>query len=159
MKIDLTELDDYINTLNVKLYQIPYFVIKDVIDAISYEVGKDIKENAAKNSMLSGKYNYNELVNAMYIDHKVDKHGKQYAEINFKGMAPRTHKQGGKYRLAAIAFFNEYGVPTHDNQPSRPFMKAASVTGLHRAMPTVEGILEDWFTEAFAEKTLGDISI
>lgn len=151
MRIDLSELEDFVNTLGVKLYEIPQRVIKEVIEVISKEISEEIKANAASNSMLRGKYNYDEIVNSVDIKEKVDKDGNLYAEINFKGTAPRLHKQGGKERLAAIAFLNEYGVPTHPNQPARPFLKAASVVGLDKAMPRVEEILGKWFEEAFAD--------
>lgn len=96
----------------------------------------------------SRRYNFNEVAEAVVIKKK-RKDGHLYAEINFEGTTPRKYHQGGKTRIAEVAFLNEYGVPTHYYQKPRPFIKQACATGLFNSMETMKDIILDWLMNGF----------
>lgn len=149
MIIDTTELNKLIDNMGHRWSEVPEPVVSDCLDVLSKNVKKQIVKRAEDTDMLrtldpKKKYNFNEITKAVFIKRKRDKYGSLIAEINFKGIAPRLHRQGGKARIAEIAFLNEYGVPTHYYQKPRPFIKESCEHGLKDSMADIEKILGKW---------------
>lgn len=150
MYVDLTELHKLIEGMGHRWSEIPNDVIDKIITIVAKNIKAHLKEKAKNTDMLRTQnphgrlYNYNEVASAAVIKKKMTKGGDLEAEINFKGTTPRTHKQGGKARIAEVAFLNEYGVPTHFYQKPRPFIKESCVLGVNDSITEVASILMAW---------------
>lgn len=174
LTINLSGLESLMKDFNIKLYTLPSYVKRDLLDIASKSVLKEVKKKARR---VRGEYSLPEsnratIANAAYIDSSHMNDFDPYAEINFKGTTnkyyeprkshPRksrngtwftSHKHGittnGRRRVAEIAFLNEYGVPRNKAQYVRGYLAQAMYDGMQNCV----GELADYLS-AYIAKSL-----
>ena len=104
---------------------------------------KHIRNNAVK--YLRGEYFVEEVRKSVYLDSRHITDENPYYLINFRGILRKLRDGkpiGGPERAAAVAFLNEYGVPSKNAQRRpRPFIKEAIYDGMYESETEIQNIL------------------
>jgi len=146
MRFDLRDLERFIYNMGVNVALLNADDQKAIIQPCAKVIKKHIKVNAQK--MLKGRYFLEQVAKSvsMTIHYTKDKLHTPYYLINFKGMLDKKGANdqvlGGPERAAAVAFLNEYGVPTKNAQKRpRPFIKEAIYDGTIESYEEIANIL------------------
>lgn len=135
MRIDMRDLEKFIYDMGIDVATLTKEEKQKILKPLKDRVIKHIRTNASK--MLRGEYFVEEVKKSVYLSSRHINDPNPYYEINFRGMLYKLRNGkplGGKERAAAVAFLNEYGVPSKNAQRRpRPFIKEAMYDGMVEA--------------------------
>ena len=135
MRLYLRDLENFIYDMGINVATLTKEEKQKILKPLKDRVIKHIRINAGK--MLRGEYFVEEVKKSVYLSSRHINDLNPYYEINFRGILRKLRDGkplGGKERAAAVAFLNEYGVPSKKAQrTARPFIKEAMYDGMVEA--------------------------
>lgn len=143
MRIDMRDLEKFIYDMGVNVMTLTSTEKTRLLTPLKNRVLKHIRTNAE--NMLKGRYFLKEVRKSVYLDSRHIHDENPYYLVNFRGMLQKMRNGkplGGPERAAAVAFLNEYGVPTKNAQKRpRPFIKEAIYDGTIESYEEIANIL------------------
>lgn len=143
MRIDMRDLEKFIYDMGVNVMTLTSTEKTRLLTPLKNRVLKHIRTNAE--NMLKGRYFLKEVRKSVYLDSRHIYDENPYYLVNFRGMLYKLRNGkplGGPERAAAVAFMNEYGVPTKNAQKRpRPFIKEAIYKGTIESYEEIADIL------------------
>lgn len=145
MILDMRDLEKFIYDMGVNVMTLSSEEKRKLLKPLKDRVLNHIRINAVK--YLRGEYFVEEVKKSVYLDERHMKDMDPYYLINFRGWLYKMRNGkplGGKERAAAVAFLNEYGVPSkHAQRSPRPFIKEAIYKGTMESYAEIEDILAE----------------
>ena len=145
MRLDIRDLEKLIYDFGVNVMTLTAEEKRRLLLPLKDRVIKHIRNNAVK--YLRGQYFVEEVKKSVFLDSRHIKDENPYYLINFRGILHKIRDGkplGGPERAAAVAFLNEYGVPSKNAQRRpRPFIKEAIYDGTRESYTEIENILGD----------------
>lgn len=126
-----------------ELAELPGEVIDEMLNAEADVVVEAQKRTAR--SMLTGQYNAGVVSGAVAKNKRVQlaRGGGKVLFINFPGKVYGKGRPKGGNRIAEIAFVNEFG---KENQPARPFIRAANEQSADEAAKKARDVYDNFLT-------------
>lgn len=144
MRIDMRDLEKFIYDMGVNVATLTSNEKTMLLLPLKNRIIKHLRTNAVK--YLRGEYFVEEVRKSIYLDSRHIHDENPYYLVNFRGMLQKMRNGkplGGPERAAAVAFLNEYGVPSKNAQRRpRPFIKEAIYDGTIESYEEIANILE-----------------
>lgn len=144
MRIDMRDLEKFIYDMGVNVTTLTSNEKTMLLLPLKNRIIKHLRTNAVK--YLRGEYFVEEVRKSIYLDSRHIHDENPYYLVNFRGMLQKMKNGkplGGPERAAAVAFLNEYGVPSKNAQRRpRPFIKEAIYDGTIESYEEIANILE-----------------
>lgn len=143
MRIDMRDLEKFIYDMGVNVTTLTSNEKTMLLLPLKNRIIKHLRTNAVK--YLRGEYFVEEVRKSIYLDSRHIHDENPYYLVNFRGMLQKMRNGkplGGPERAAAVAFLNEYGVPSKNAQRRpRPFIKEAIYDGTIESYEEIANIL------------------